>query len=617
MAIVSLTKNNDLTVKKSFDHTVETLTLAELASSLNSLIDGAIVTTLIGGYAIAAYALWSPINKIIESISKLFVVGSQINCSSGIGRSNRKQVDGAFSFAVLSLSIIGLILGFVIYEVSESLAMLVGASSDPTNLLKPTMDYFRGISLGIPALFLYNLFLPLLSLNGDNNTGRTATFVMAGTNICGDLLAVLILKEGMFGIGIATSLSYYCAMAVMLGRFIKKKYMRLNIHAIDKEIVKGVLKSGSPAMSGRFILFPRDYITNVLLITFGTTKILSAYSLVMSLIRPLMASFLHGMQTTVILIGNVLFGEEDLHGIKDMFRETIWCIIRFATIPGVILIIVAPWFVPFLSDQSYVNEAIYITRLLGIGITFEACAMLIHSYLQVLGKTLYTYIWLLISNLGTLVLAAWTGGYFFGEKGVVIGTRIMDQFLSLVCFFIFMTIVVKHVPKRWEEFLLLPEDFDVPDKDKMELIMTISPDNVRKEGVARGTFSDAAPPTIGMIVDREMLFLEQHDVSKKYRNWICLALEELLNNSCKIGISDDKDHHIAVKIVYKNDGMVILRVRDDCKAFDPRARLELLSEGDFVSNLGLKIICNSATEMIYSRILDLNVLVFKYNIAAK
>ena len=71
--------------------------------------------------------------------------------------------------------------------------------------------------------------------------------------------------------------------------------------------------------------------------------------------------------------------------------------------------------------------------------------------------------------------------------------------------------------------------------------------------------------------------------------------------------SDKKDHTIDVRVVYKNDD-VILRIKDDCVPFDPGTRSQLKDPSDPAKNIGIRMVYQIARDIQYQNMMGINVL---------
>ena len=63
-------------------------------------------------------------------------------------------------------------------------------------------------------------------------------------------------------------------------------------------------------------------------------------------------------------------------------------------------------------------------------------------------------------------------------------------------------------------------------------------------------------------------FALENGADKNKANTYSLAVEELAGNIVEHGFNDGHSHHIDIRMLSKDDGL-ILRLRDDCRHFDP------------------------------------------------
>lgn len=73
---------------------------------------------------------------------------------------------------------------------------------------------------------------------------------------------------------------------------------------------------------------------------------------------------------------------------------------------------------------------------------------------------------------------------------------------------------------------------------------------------------------------------------------------------------DNKDHNIDIRVIHK-DGDIILRIKDNCKAFDPLERASIPDSEEKIGNVGIRMIRDIAKDMQYKNLLGLNVLTIR------
>ncbi len=72
-------------------------------------------------------------------------------------------------------------------------------------------------------------------------------------------------------------------------------------------------------------------------------------------------------------------------------------------------------------------------------------------------------------------------------------------------------------------------------------------------------------------------------------------------------LKDRKKHALDIRVVNKDDE-VTLRIRDDCKAFEPTEHLDIIEPEDPAKNCGIRLVYGIAREVVYQNLLGLNVL---------
>jgi anti-sigma regulatory factor (Ser/Thr protein kinase) len=147
----------------------------------------------------------------------------------------------------------------------------------------------------------------------------------------------------------------------------------------------------------------------------------------------------------------------------------------------------------------------------------------------------------------------------------------------------------RHLPRNMGELMVIPEDFGVPEDERMDLsirsmeeVVSIS-EQVQNFCLARG-------------VDERRAYLAG------------LSMEEMAGNIVDHGFTKDRrSHSVDVRVVHK-DGRVILRIKDDCVPFDPGERLRMSGDSDVAKNIGIRMVFRIAEKVEYQNILGLNVL---------
>ena len=144
----------------------------------------------------------------------------------------------------------------------------------------------------------------------------------------------------------------------------------------------------------------------------------------------------------------------------------------------------------------------------------------------------------------------------------------------------------------WQKVLLLPDSFDVTEKDCMDRSITTMTEVAKLSQEVWG-------------------FCEAYGCDDRRKYLMSLAVEEMAGNVIEHGFSKDKKNHsIDVRIIHKGEDYII-RIRDDCLIFDPVSQLKLYSDDDPAHHIGLRMIIRTAKNVRYTSFLRLNNLFIK------
>ncbi len=144
---------------------------------------------------------------------------------------------------------------------------------------------------------------------------------------------------------------------------------------------------------------------------------------------------------------------------------------------------------------------------------------------------------------------------------------------------IYVCIKKKKFIPLLEDILLLPENFDVPEKD--QYISTITS---KEEAIN--------------ISEKIVNFCSAHGVDKRRSYYTGLAIEEMSMIIIDTGFNDGKKHRIDIKVFVK-DEKVTIRIRDDYKTLNARQRIEIQNPEDKASNAGIRILTKIADSLDY------------------
>lgn len=561
--------------------------LIELINSAASSIDYYYVGHYVGSLGIAAMSLVRPFFSFTGIIGGPLGLGLQLVCSSHIakGETNRAQkvFNGVFALGLICSTIFA-ILGIIF---TGSLITMYGTKNGVAEVLPFAKDYLRALFIGAPAIILYAVMTPTIQLV-DGKKRVTASMIMhIIVAVTGDAVSVFIVKGGMFGIGLATSISYYVALIPYIHYLTRKDAIfGIKMTFMGFEDLKNVLNSGSSVAIKRVCNTLKPVILNILSLLLGTTLAVSAYGIT-SQVRDILISFSAGVAGSVVLLGAVLYAEKNRASLEYLAKVALTGIGVITGI-GVLLIIfshrVAAIFVT--DSKEVLDMASLSIRCVGLMIPLSTFNGVYISFMQITKRFKVVNILSFLNRIVLLVATSAVMGVAFGINGLWWAFPVSELINLIICLFITWKINGRF-PTTITDFLCLPEDF----------------------GYKRSSCIDFSPKSIqdipGML-DAIKKFCALHGVDSKRAFFTELVTEELTTNVIQHGFAKCKKKPLlAICLVFDNDTLY-LRIEDNCPKFNVRDYCCELSNGDLAHGIGLKCVAKLAKDMQYMNALEIN-----------
>ncbi len=557
-----------------------------LTVSLCLLIDSIMISRFLHEDGIAAYGLANPLLLAIGAIGTLLAAGIQVVCSRALGRGSQEEANAGYSSAIAVTLAISLTFTAAVVLFRNLLAQAMGAG-DSGILFKYTADYLMGYSLGAPGSVGALVLVPFLQMAGQSKLLIAAVATMTVTDIGLDILNALVLKWGMFGMGLASALSYYAAMVVAMTYFLSRdSVFRFTRKGVSMSRIRELFRSGIPAganMAASVILvFLMNRLLRALGAADGGTYLLAAYTVIMS-IGNTANCITTGIGGVSLTLCGIFFHEEDRTALRESVK--LLCIqgVFLGIAVGVLLIIFAPPLIGlFIAEAGPAQQAgILGLRLFAAGL-IPCCInnALKYAY-QGMGRNGLTVTISLLEGTVFPILAAFVLSRFIHATGAWLGFAVGEILMLLAAG---LLILRKTGKKPWEDdaFLLLKRDFGAAKDQTLEMNIT------SMEEVAAAAQSAEQ-------------FCMERGQDERISKHISLCIEEMAGNVISHGFADDKGHHLSVRLLNKEDRWV-LRFRDDCRAFNPVNYVPASNE----DAIGIRLVMALAGEVHYTYSMNLN-----------
>ena len=191
-------------------------TISMLVTNIYNMADTYFVSTL-GNSAGGATSIVFSIMAILQAFGFMFGHGAGSHISRLLGERNEERAGKYVSTSVLLAATCGTAIMIVGLTFLEPLMLFLGSTDD---ILPHAKDYAFYILLAAPAMTTSCVFNNVLRYEG------RATYAMVGLtsggilNILLDFITVKLLGMGTAGAGIATAISQYVGLAILITPFI-------------------------------------------------------------------------------------------------------------------------------------------------------------------------------------------------------------------------------------------------------------------------------------------------------------------------------------------------------------------------------------------------------------
>jgi putative MATE family efflux protein len=397
-----------------------------LVMSLNMIVDTIFVGQWIGIMAIAAITVVLPIAFLISSIGMGIGIGGSSIISRALGA---KEYDKAFkTFGNQITLTVGLSLLFVLIGTyfCFPILQLFGANGD---IVVPATEYFHVIIYGVPFLAFAMMGNPVIRAVGQPKFAMYTMIIPAITNIVLDVLFIKILDMGMYGAGLATTISYMVCGLFVLGFFLSSKSslsILVKNFVLDLTIVKEIAALGGITIIRQGTISLLVIILNYTLFKYGGEVSIAIYGIINRVMMFALFPVL-GVTQGFLPIAGFNYGANDAKRV----RETITTAILYGT--GVaLLIFMGIVLFPDVIVNIFTEDAELLSKtpnalLIAFLATPVITAQLIGSaYFQAAGKA-WPALWLTLLKQGVfLIPLVYILPKFYGVTGVWMSFPIAD-----------------------------------------------------------------------------------------------------------------------------------------------------------------------------------------------
>ncbi|WP_339661802.1 MATE family efflux transporter [uncultured Polaribacter sp.] len=420
-------------------------TIGILVMSLNMIVDTIFVGQWIGVLAIAAITVVLPIVFLISSIGMGIGIGGSSIISRALGANKPEKAFLTFGNQIaltVILAIIFVILGTIF---SVPILNLFGAKGQ---ILPIASEYFSVVIYGVPFLAFAMMGNPVIRAEGKPRFAMYAMMIPAVLNIILDIIFIKYFNWGMWGAGLATSISFASCGLYILYFFLSSK-SELKIlpknFTLDFKIVREIIELGGVSIVRQGAISVLMIVLNYSLFTYGGEISISIFGIINRVMMFSLSPVL-GVSQGFLPVAGFNIGAEKNDRVKETIKKSIW----FGSILGTIIFIGIVIFKEeiiwiFTNDATLLAKtpnAMFIVFLVTPIVTMQLIGS---AYFQAAGKALPALFLTLLKQGIFLIPLAYILPKFYGIDGVWWSFPIADTLSTIITVWILKREVDKNL----------------------------------------------------------------------------------------------------------------------------------------------------------------------------
>lgn len=577
-------------IKQMFRTTLAVQMVAILSATVNTVIDGIVIGRCLGVKEMTAYGYVTPVLMVITAFGVLMAAGTSGSCGRIIGSGDKEKISGCFSTIFATGLTMGLLFLCIIEAGSGSLAGLLSGTSDAqADICMLVKEYLVAYGFAVPPTLLMIHLTPILQLDGNPRLSVAAMTAMSVANAVLDILNGLVLNGGMMGMAMATTISSYLGLCIMMCNFLRKDHLMIfSPKSMCIRYVRMLFGFGLSASAMMFFGTCAMFILNNVMIRFVSASAVAALAAV-NAAGTLCTSIGLASRVTIVTLTSMFEGERDEESERELMgialREgsllNLCAMFMFIILASCIMFL----FLPTGTEAYSISVSGF--RCYAAMMIFFSCNMILSGYYQGKGVLAISVAILLLDKLVCVCMLAVGLVGPFGVYGVWVAFP-MGSLLAMLLSWVLLCIRSGKLCVRLSDLFCTGEKNLQPD--------------IR--------FQITSGKDVSLVSSKVQAFCMENGVTSRNAMVLALATEELANNVVSYGFRAGRSNQISVRVTGQGTDWQ-LRIRDNCPLFDPQKYVRLFEAEDITAHIGIRMIALMAADFQYFNSMNMNQIVVR------
>ncbi len=304
------------------------LLLGNLFQQLYNMVDSLVVGNFVGADALAAVGTCGSMNFLFFSLSSGLAIGIGVIVAQFFGAGDEQQVRKTIANSIYVLAgaaVLVSILGFVFCP------QILRILQTPDDIIGNSVIYMRTTCAGIVFIAAYNGIAAMLRALGDSKTPLYFLMISSVINVVLDLVFVLCLNWGVFGVAFATIIAQaISAITCMIYAYHKVPYFRLTREQLKPQIdiIMNSIKLGVPIALQNSMIAVSCMVLQGVVNTFGET-IMASYTII-GRIEQIVQQPFSSLGTALTTYCGQNMGAGKVDRVRKGFRQSILMVLVFS-----------------------------------------------------------------------------------------------------------------------------------------------------------------------------------------------------------------------------------------------------------------------------------------------
>ena len=183
-------------------------------------------TNAMGGVG-SCNALISLVVGLVFGVS----AGTSVVTAKNIGAKTYDNIKVVIDTSIIFSLILGIIVGVFGFIYTKDILILMGT---PDEILSEAVPYMQAYFVGVPGNFVYLILASIVRSTGDSKSPLIILIISCIFNVFANIFMVVCFNMGAIGVGIATALSQYLSLAIIIVFLLRKTNYLLLQHKMHK-----------------------------------------------------------------------------------------------------------------------------------------------------------------------------------------------------------------------------------------------------------------------------------------------------------------------------------------------------------------------------------------------